>query len=836
MTNRALPPDKADNLWNIFEQTLPQGDWTEEDLQSFRDTITPPPLLNSFAVIAENLPPILDLLTEVITLGTNHLPDNVEHIARWKSVCSAAISEKETLALHIPGFSRMWIEGEDPPFRNYYESHALGVALWCRVPNANQNRYRLAQAILIHAISEARNMAAVKGFSVSDQIAGAGLSIRKLARSQHDNVLTLLPESPVTVSRYMAILKELVTDNSHPLYSLFHLMEIASGQKNICSRSVHNLWGKHKGAASRTAVSYGFDSEDDGREGDVTSAQLLIDPVRKRANDHLVARALCHSGEFSGRNEGIVTTAKGKDPSGGRSRSQQYLAAKAMAERMAYENQMLSTDLDRLVPYEIVIFLRMLDEISTSNTDMSGICGRELAAFLAICFWTSRPPEEVIDCSEVPSVAVSRNKISIFRETDGSFHWVVFAEPTKLKLGVDKRIEQQALQIAKRYTLPFTTDAARTIESWLTSISLEKYAANSLFSRHLKEYETAIAEFFRFARKSCRGRQNFHRINIYFHDLLSRLPGSDVTLAIAVSGRSDKTGQVPHFYTAHSLDKIQSIYCNAVNHLWATYTRPSTISAPNVRGSADIYVGSRFVPRQKVIRDFVQSTRKSIAELRENHVKFEQVVKLHNIYTAYTVSLVGFATGYRAVTDPLFHDAEIDRVSGFAVISDKDRDDLYNSRIVWLPPVCLLQLDCYSRHLGVFRRWLFTHNQDLFFSSRKKSVSGLRADRRTPSLFFIDPEGKRLEVRPKHLESLLRLADYHLPANANRHYLRTTLLERGCPPEILNAFMGHWETGLEAWGRYSGLSPNVYRSELERILVPMLKDDGWDAEPGLRIG
>jgi len=74
---------------------------------------------------------------------------------------------------------------------------------------------------------------------------------------------------------------------------------------------------------------------------------------------------------------------------------------------------------------------------------------------------------------------------------------------------------------------------------------------------------------------------------------------------------------------------------------------------------------------------------------------------------------------------------------------------------------------------------------------------------------------------------------YALPFNASRHYLRSILLERGCPVEVINAFMGHFERGEEPWGRFSGLSPDTYRNQLSSYLVPLLQDDGWEALPGL---
>jgi hypothetical protein len=75
---------------------------------------------------------------------------------------------------------------------------------------------------------------------------------------------------------------------------------------------------------------------------------------------------------------------------------------------------------------------------------------------------------------------------------------------------------------------------------------------------------------------------------------------------------------------------------------------------------------------------------------------------------------------------------------------------------------------------------------------------------------------------------------YALPFNSSRHYLRSCLLERQCPLEVINAFMGHFERGEEPWGVFSGFSPLAYRDALMDKLVPLLNEDGWEALRGLQ--
>ena len=75
--------------------------------------------------------------------------------------------------------------------------------------------------------------------------------------------------------------------------------------------------------------------------------------------------------------------------------------------------------------------------------------------------------------------------------------------------------------------------------------------------------------------------------------------------------------------------------------------------------------------------------------------------------------------------------------------------------------------------------------------------------------------------------------NYRLPMNANRHFLRTNLIADNCPVEVVDAFLGHWEIGQEPWGRFSGLSPIVYREKLEEHLIPLLVKNKWSPEDGL---
>ena len=647
----------------------------------------------------------------------------------------------------------------------------------------------------------------------------------------YSELLGSLPDSPVSFDEYKTLLAGLVNDSTHPLYHLSYLLEIATGEKRVHSRPPRRFRGRNRAVAVSPVDSHPIDLDGEpAQDGEVSLLQLMKDPTRKRATDQKVAAALCHPREFSGSQETVSSSAAGKDPSGGRSRSQQAMTARAIAQSIAADNQRLATDLARLVPRDVIDFLDEVKRLSSSGGARYGIDDRELAAFLSVCFWTSRPTDQVHMCKLVPSVASYGNDISVWRDENGRLHWVVSAKRPKRKK-IEWETERMALPVVSHYSIPFNPKTSEAFEPWLQTVPAGGYAKARIFNRKPAEYADAAVAFFRALRNKHGGRQNLGRINVHLHEAISKLPGSDITLAMAVSGRDDTLGIVPHYYTAHTVQKVREAYCSATNAIWSIYNGLYQYPAEQEPSASASYVGSRVVPRRTVVQALVKRIRKQLTDLRGDG----RMVEFHNVLTSYTVLMVGFATGYRAVTDPLFQEAEIDRQTGFAVISDKDGDDFYNSRIIWLPPACLDQLDLYAAHLGELRRWLFTHNQDLFFKSRRKGVEGRRADRRMPSLFFMDVNKRMIRVSSRYLLEYFRLVDYTLPVNANRHYLRTSLMERECPLEVVDAFMGHWENGREPWGRFSGLSPITYRAELARVLVPLLAEDGWAADNGLEV-
>ena len=168
-----------------------------------------------------------------------------------------------------------------------------------------------------------------------------------------------------------------------------------------------------------------------------------------------------------------------------------------------------------------------------------------------------------------------------------------------------------------------------------------------------------------------------------------------------------------------------------------------------------------------------------------------------------------------------------------AVISDKDNVDYYNSRLVWLPEICVKQIIFYQDHLADIAVSIHYFDPKLGCERIKDGWRGSSIN--APPFFYLNRTGNKTStklriVQPKSLKDSIKEI-YSLPINANRHYLRSLLLEKNCPPNVLAAFAGHWERGEEPWGKFSSLDPNYYKKTISGYLTDILKDDGWKPCP-----
>lgn len=314
-------------------------------------------------------------------------------------------------------------------------------------------------------------------------------------------------------------------------------------------------------------------------------------------------------------------------------------------------------------------------------------------------------------------------------------------------------------------------------------------------------------------------RLSFKRIQNYMTRRLALLPGSDQAVASLAQGKDNIfLAQTPVHYASFEADTLQRL-CNLA---WVNTAREAghdrqlneTFPAESSR-----YVGTPLRPNLATVQNLVAAVKTFLT----NNVRINSLTKLveyHNAYVLHTFLVTAYCTGYRAVTSPFVSKDMYDPTTGFCVIRDKSSAEFYHSRLVWLPELCIKQLESYYLHLETIKKCSVL---PIIETSRKDGI-----------YFFLTPDGRRETVRPANLKTHLAKFGFHLPVNVSRHFLKSELQENGCPSEIVEILLGHWRLGQEGWARASALHPWDFKSELARHLPPLMNRLGLTHLEGLK--
>ena len=183
-------------------------------------------------------------------------------------------------------------------------------------------------------------------------------------------------------------------------------------------------------------------------------------------------------------------------------------------------------------------------------------------------------------------------------------------------------------------------------------------------------------------------------------------------------------------------------------------------------------------------------------------------ISLHNFYTLYVLEFFAASVGIRGVTTPYLGLDEVDKETGFAVLTEK------TIRPVWLPPKMVMQMELYHDYLRAYAR-------------TRPLPKG--PDGRPAPCFLLDDRENTLLVTPTvKTEYLRRNAQFNYAASIFRRFIRNELRESGCPGQVAEAWLSHASRGEEIYHKYSQFSLGAYRQALQYYLVPILDDLRFD--------
>ena len=828
---------------NTAKYLMNKGNKTDalELLISFIDAFEPPievrAVLDGFN---KTLPYICDLIP--------HYPTNSasSYHEQWKEIChEILISPEFTESLENTR------KAGKQPLRGHYDESPVYVALWYR-PQEEELRpayYHLLAHVLIiarilrdrEAEQECRQLPPEKRDHYKSSIERALLAVRNLTYEENTAALRNLPTLNQSPEQLLTITSttQALSDVAVIVRYLLDLRRQPHRQKRDDQEAQESKTFAHLELPAHTTEVFSNFAPD--QTGAFRACLMQLPHVSTdRAKE--IEQDGCSSNEETSPVEIIVTRVRSdnKQPRSPGQKAQEKRKAKTQLSML---NQRLTNRWENLSLYEISSFLTAIVDVNVNKEQSvylpKGVQPIEMVALLTTLFWLGQRVEDSIKFRLYTHTHDIKDSEPGFVAIAGSpsYWWMRPATPLRVRMPDEKQLSQAC------HTVPyFSLCSSIGIEQILTDYIVQEHknCSRYLFSKKLEVYQLMVSKFTSLVNRRHATRLYPNRISDYLFNAIEMHPGADLTTAMYIVGREQFLGRNPSYYTAITTSKLQSIYqdvCKSIrdSHFKerprAGQVKVDNVSSPHLNSHSD-YIGSPFCPTPTTVQGLTAALKESLAKAATSPTGIMKLLRLHNSMTRYTAFMIAYGTGFRAVRDPFLSAAEIDWKTGFAVLSDKDNEDGYNSRLIWIPPECLQQLQLFKEHQQnlLCRLAILVPNVQSRLKSRRK---------RTPKRFmFYTMPGNVQEgylaksLSPKLLGQKLRDI-FALPINASRHYLRSTMLERGCSVEVINAFMGHFERGEEPWGKFSGLSPITYRNALDFFLIPLMRDDGWEAMPGL---
>jgi hypothetical protein len=823
--------NNTSNDHQILAQVLADYGIERSALYSLLVFINAPDELKALFRILDNTQSVLRSVADILQVDD---PDHplMSRLPHWHKIINTIQNHQTDLLKKLPHLDAQPKTPDLPPLRKYFISNGLYVALWYRSDDQDmlfRQRELLAQIAV--ALETCRQIT-----EESSNWRNASYTATKAARQLVTDASLLstcqtLPQNSLSQPAYLNTLK--ARHNESHLNDISVLLTHAVRRRLINKKSNSNQQNQPETIIfSHTSLPPHTDPDREDARPTITHQYRFISIQGQELKE--AAKSGCAPEEFTGRFTVDQTGYDSPDPLQSRTTRQHMMRIRNASKQQAMRNQRIPYRWEMLTRFEANEFIKAVINLSTrQEKNILNIPSCELAAFISAMFWLSRPASDICTMQTGPSVPESFLAYTI--KSNAERRWQIPANLLNSYANLDSSELEQAYPVVKKISIQVHETVAHIMDSHALQIMHKKGSSTRpLFKSPLEEYEKSLAEFTKYINQTFYTRLTAGRISSFIFEALAEAPGSELTMAMCITGQQHQLGNTALHYTALPVNQLQKTYQNLSDELLSS---PDRLESTHAKALAQttFRVGSRICPTRETIQSLIANLKLSTSSQWEKIRTApwrdpKKLATFHNRLSFYTYTMIAFATGFRAVRNPLTRISQIDKTTGFAVISDKDYDDQYNSRLVWLPAVCLEQLDLFHRHCRRIRNNLLDINPNLHRRLIEQDEF---------MVFLNEYLSKRVEISPGELRKRIypRIpignGTYKLPPNANRHYLRTHLLLQNCPPDIINSFLGHWELGEEPWSGLSGLSPYDFRKQLERYLVPLMTEDGWQVIGGL---
>ncbi|MCZ2155109.1 MAG: hypothetical protein LC114_14625 [Bryobacterales bacterium] len=504
------------------------------------------------------------------------------------------------------------------------------------------------------------------------------------------------------------------------------------------------------------------------------------------------------------------------------------LTSQAQIKHIALASQLLPWSPQQLTVSEVADLLRKCSDRWSSSRSKASTSDKErlsmeACALIHVMLWTSSTLEASRDIHYIdrPEMNVDAPLALIAADRSINAHaadsWRIRAISPKYKTSIAgdpeaERQRQDYMHLPEFVGASISIHTLRKLSIQIaTSVGTDRSQPEfRIFNRKIATYRKAVDELLHDFDPG--GRLTRSKISNYLYDRVA-CRTQNITNAALMFGRPHALSRVRLFYSTVHVADLQAEYLRHVEEL------SDEIKAANARGplrreaSPDRlrarHVGSRLCPTFGSVQSAVAKLKDALGQIGKPRGPGD-LVRWHNLYSLYSIWSFSFATARRAVITPYVAPDIIDAVTGIGNLTEKDDRRGYRNRLIWLPPKQLRQMRFHADHLKRLAKRLPPINLP-----------------KAPVLLLEDDLTPRL-AHPKDIQ-LLMAEFLHFPANVHRRFMRTTLLDRDCPPEVVDAWMGHWNTGQEPWGAMSSFSYGDFVEELRKHLVPVLDELGFVA-------
>lgn len=301
----------------------------------------------------------------------------------------------------------------------------------------------------------------------------------------------------------------------------------------------------------------------------------------------------------------------------------------------------------------------------------------------------------------------------------------------------------------------------------------------------------------------------------------------DVCLSWVITADPKAVNQPRLFYTRYRIDRLHRAFSRASRRI----ARAAGHGIPLRRlqecdsVTTELSVGARFVISRDALHELIKFLKEALTHPTTDITTLQGMVEYANLYVLYSSIFQSLDSSLRAINSPSQVYSgwyqQSDREEKLLSVNDKSSDASEKARLATVSP------------------WLSEHFFHLYdHQATIGSLAGFALDYDSPRIaqagpFFFLTEAYELKpVTAGWLaDQLYQFSGFQIPANFHRAFLRTELLERDCPAELVDAFLGHANAGENPLNALSTFDYEQYRKTISQYLQDIQRDIGLEPIP-----